>query len=58
MQKLEIMLWMNDKRDDWSIEVNGLLHEHVSSRVVEDLVECAVLVAESSLIEAELGRQA
>jgi hypothetical protein len=51
MQKLDIVLWMNDQRDDWSIEVNGLRHEHVSSQVVEDLVECALIVAETSLME-------
>lgn len=51
MQKLDIVLWMNDQRDDWSIEVNGLRHEHVSSKVVEDLVECALIVAENSLME-------
>ena len=49
MQEIKIKLWRNDQAQDWSIEINGLLHEHVSSEIMEDLVECALIVAETSL---------
>lgn len=50
MQKIDITLWVNGA-DDWSVELNGLLHEHISSQVVEDLVECALIVAEKRLVD-------
>ena len=49
MQQIKIDLWHNDEMLDWSIEINGLRHEHVSSEIVETLVECALIVAEKSL---------
>ena len=47
MQEIKIKLWRNDETQDWSIEINGLRHEHVSSEILEDLVECALIVAEN-----------
>ena len=49
MQQIKIDLWHNDEMLDWSIEINGLRHEHVTSDIIETLVECAVIVAEKSL---------
>jgi hypothetical protein len=49
MQQIKIDLWHNDEMLDWSIEINGLRHEHVTSEIIETLVECAVIVAEKSL---------
>jgi hypothetical protein len=49
MQHIKIDLWHNDEALDWSIEIDGLRHEHVSSEIVETLVECALIVAENSL---------
>jgi hypothetical protein len=40
---------------DWSIEINGLRHEHVTSEIIETLVECAVIVAEKSLTRGVAG---
>jgi hypothetical protein len=37
-RKSKIKLRRNDQAQDWSIEINGLLHEHVSSEIMEDLV--------------------
>ena len=51
MQKLNVTLWMNPV-EDWSVEINGLRYEHVSAEVMENLVECALIVAQKSLIEA------
>jgi hypothetical protein len=50
MQQLDVRLWINGA-DDWSVELNGLRHEHISSQVVEDLVECALILAEKPLVD-------
>jgi hypothetical protein len=52
MQQIKINLWHNDEAMDWSIEVNGLRNEHVTSEIIESLVECALIVAEKSLTSA------
>jgi len=49
MQKLSITLWRNFAMRDWSIEIDGQHHEHVTTEVVEALVECQLIVAETSL---------
>jgi hypothetical protein len=53
MQRIKIDLWHNDELLDWSIEINGLRHEHVTIEIAETLVECAMIVAQKSLITAE-----
>jgi hypothetical protein len=50
MKELHLQIWRNDEAGDWSVVINGLRYEHISSRILEDLVECAVIVAENSLI--------
>jgi hypothetical protein len=50
MQKLTITLWMNNP-GDWSAEINGCRHEHISSKILEGLAECMLLSAQESLIE-------
>ena len=55
MQQIKINLWLNDEAMDWSIEVNGLRNEHVTSEIIESLVECALIVAEKSLTSAVTG---
>jgi hypothetical protein len=49
MKELKIGLWHDDEALDWSIEINGQRHEHVTSEILEALVECALIVAETSL---------
>jgi hypothetical protein len=56
MQEIKIKLWRNDQAQDWSIEINALLHEHVSSEIMEDRVECALIVLEKSLTGASTRR--
>jgi hypothetical protein len=51
-QGLWINILRNDESLDWSVEINGHLHEHVTIEVMEALVECAVIVAETSLTGA------
>jgi hypothetical protein len=50
MKELNVKIWRNEEAGDWSIVINGLRYEHVSRQILEDLVECAVVVAENSLI--------
>jgi hypothetical protein len=49
-QQIKIQMWLNDESQDWSVEINGQCHEHVTSEVMEALVECAVLIAEASIM--------
>jgi hypothetical protein len=50
-QGIEIQMWLNDESLDWSVEINGQRHEHVTGEVMEALVECAVIVAEASVMK-------
>jgi hypothetical protein len=51
-QEIKICLWHNDESLDWSTEINGQRHEHVTSEIVEALVECALILAQISLTRA------
>jgi hypothetical protein len=48
-RNIAITLLRNDSMEDWSVEINGRLYEHVTIDVVEALVECELIVAETSL---------
>jgi hypothetical protein len=54
-REIEIRLWHNDESLDWSVEIDGQRHEHVTSEVMEALVECALIVAQMSLTRALAG---
>jgi hypothetical protein len=49
VQKIIITLSRNLAMRDWSVEIDGQRHEHVTADVVEALVECQLIVAETSL---------
>lgn len=49
-QQLLVTLWRNVATQDWSVVINGQRHEHVTTEAVEALVECELIVAETSLI--------
>jgi hypothetical protein len=36
----------NTQGQDWPVEINGLHHEHISSEILEDLGEPALVVGE------------
>jgi hypothetical protein len=55
-QGIQIYILHNDESLDWSVEINGLRHDHVTSEVMEALVECAVITAETSLMRALTAR--
>jgi hypothetical protein len=46
MQEIRLKLWLNDEAD-WSIEINGHRHEHVTSEIMEGLVEATLVSAQS-----------
>jgi hypothetical protein len=50
MKELHLQISRNEEAGDWSVVINGLCYEHISTQILEDLVECAVIVAENSLI--------
>jgi hypothetical protein len=52
MREINIKLQRNDELKDWSMEINGRLHEHVSDEGLTDLVEGALIVAAKSLIQS------
>ena len=51
-REIRISLWHNDESDDWSININGQHHDHITSEIMEALVECALIVAQTSLTGA------
>jgi hypothetical protein len=55
LRQIKIDLWHNDEALDWSIEINGLRNEHVTSETIEALVECELIVAERSLASEVTG---
>jgi hypothetical protein len=55
MQEIKIKIWLH-AADDWSIEINGLRHDHVSSQIMEAFVETSMVMAEKSLIDAAARR--
>jgi hypothetical protein len=50
MKELNLQIWRNEEPGDWSIAINGVRHEHVTTQTLEDLVEHAVIVTEKSLV--------
>jgi hypothetical protein len=53
MQAINIRLYRHDREADWSVEIDGKLHQHVSEETVDGLVEYAVIAAEQRLLEHE-----
>jgi hypothetical protein len=52
MREINIKLLRNEELKDWSMEINGRLHEHVSDEGLTDIVEGALIVAAKSLIQS------
>jgi hypothetical protein len=53
MEAINISLSRNYSEQDWSVEIDGNLHDHISTRTLDDLVEYTLLVAQQSLLEGE-----
>jgi hypothetical protein len=58
MSEINIKLCRNEELHDWSIEINGQRHEHVSSEGLTDLVEGALIIAAKSLIRPSVNGRA
>jgi hypothetical protein len=55
MREINIKLWRNEELHDWSMEINGRFHQHVSNEGLTDLVESALIVAAKSLIQPSVS---
>jgi hypothetical protein len=53
MEAINIKLSRNCCEQDWSVEICGSVHDHVSTRTLDDLVEYALVVAQQNLLESE-----
>lgn len=48
-QGMNVIITLNNAALDWSVEINGVLIEHVTSEIMEVLLECAIIKAQLSL---------
>jgi hypothetical protein len=53
MQEIKIKLLHHGEEQDWSIEVDGRLHAHVSATTIDELVEYALIAAQQALLEPD-----
>jgi hypothetical protein len=60
MQNIHIKLWHHGEEENWSVEINGKHHKHVSTETVDELVEYVLVAAQEALMnpEAPLGSTA
>jgi 3-dehydroquinate dehydratase len=54
MQEIHITFWIHEQDESWSVEINGKFYSHISSTIVDELVEYAVVVAEEALMNPEV----
>jgi hypothetical protein len=52
MHEIKLKVWLDDQAGDWSVEINGVRHEHVTSEILEDLVEVELIKAQKILSDA------
>jgi hypothetical protein len=50
---VSIRLWRHFDSQDWSVEIDGAHHSHVSSATVDALAEYAVALAQQVLLQQE-----
>jgi hypothetical protein len=53
MQEIKINLWRHAEEKDWSAEVYGKLHKHISTKIVDELVGYVLVAAQQALLEPE-----
>jgi hypothetical protein len=53
MQEIKIKLWRHKEEKDWSAEVHGRMHKHISTKTVDEMVEYVVVAAQQALLELE-----
>jgi hypothetical protein len=45
MQAINISLPRNDSEQNWRVEIDGRLHDHVSTQTLDNLVQFALVAA-------------
>jgi 3-oxoacyl-(acyl-carrier-protein) synthase len=53
MQEIHIILWRHEEEDNWSVQIDGKFHKHISAKTIDELTEYAVVAAEQALLELE-----
>jgi hypothetical protein len=53
MEPITICLSRNKSEQDWSVEIDGSLHKHISTKTLDDLIEYTLLAAQQALLESE-----
>lgn len=51
MHEINIKLWRHTEEQDWSAEVHGRRHEHISTKTVDELVEYVLVATQQALLE-------
>jgi hypothetical protein len=51
VQEINIKLWYNEVEQDWTVEINGTTHVHVLAKILDELVEYAVVAAQQAILE-------
>ena len=50
VKQIHITLLYHDLDDNWSVDVDGVIRDHISSNTVDALVEYAVVSAQEALL--------
>jgi hypothetical protein len=50
-QGMNIQMSIDSESLEWSVEINGVRHERVTRDDMEALIECAVIVTETSMLK-------
>jgi hypothetical protein len=53
MEAINISLSRNYSERDWSVEIDGHLYGHISTRTLGDLIDYALVAAQQNLLESE-----
>jgi hypothetical protein len=53
MEEVNISLSRNHSEQDWRVEIDGRLHDHVSTETLDDLAEHALAAAQQRLLASE-----
>jgi hypothetical protein len=53
MEPITIWLSRNNSEQDWTVEIDGSLYKHISTKTLDDLIEYTLVVAQQALLETE-----
>jgi hypothetical protein len=53
MEEVHILLYRNHSHKDWSLNIGGIIHAHISTATVDDLIDYASLLAQHNLLALE-----